>query len=96
MQPVRHALGALLLGQDRVEEALQVYRADLGLDRTISRASHHPESVWSLHGYVECLRRLGRHADAAAAQARLDFVAARADADIQTSCFCRVGKPYCG
>src|SRR5262249_16884976 len=34
MQPARHALGALLLEQDRVEEAAQVYRADLGLDHT--------------------------------------------------------------
>ena len=30
MQPPRHALGALLLEQDRLEEAAAVYRADLG------------------------------------------------------------------
>ncbi|WP_256667442.1 M48 family metallopeptidase [Pseudomonas sp. ANT_J28] len=58
MQPVRHALGALLLEQGRVEEALQAYRADLGLDNTLSRASWHLDNVWSLHGYAECLRRL--------------------------------------
>ena len=32
MQPTRHALGALLLEQNRLDEAESVYRADLGLD----------------------------------------------------------------
>src|SRR6516225_10937333 len=31
MQPIRHALGALLLEQDRAAEAEAVYREDLGL-----------------------------------------------------------------
>ena len=92
MQPARHALGALLLEQGRVEEAAQVYRADLGLDKTLSRASQHPENVWSLHGYVECLHRLGQHAEATAMQARLDLAVARADVEIKASCFCRVGN----
>jgi tetratricopeptide (TPR) repeat protein len=91
MQPARHALGALLLEQGHVEAALQVYRADLGLDNTLSRASQHPDNVWSLHGYVECLHKLGRHAEAAAAQMRLDLALARADVGISASCFCRVG-----
>ncbi|MCW8278849.1 hypothetical protein IMF27_27800 [Pseudomonas sp. PCH199] len=95
MQPVRHALGALLLEQGRVEEALQAYRADLGLDNTLSRASWHLDNVWSLHGYVECLKRLGRDAEAAAAQIRLDLAMARADMSITASCFCRVGKGCC-
>ena len=91
MQPVRHALGALLLEQGRVEEAAEVYRADLGLDSSLSRASQHPDNVWSLHGYVECLHRLGEHAGAASMQRRLDLAAARADVEIGASCFCRVG-----
>ncbi|HEF4762892.1 TPA: tetratricopeptide repeat protein [Pseudomonas putida] len=95
MQPVRHALGALLLEQGRVEEALQAYRADLGLDHTLSRASWHLDNVWSLHGYVECLNRLGREAEAAAAQVRLNLAQARADVEISASCFCRVGKGCC-
>jgi tetratricopeptide (TPR) repeat protein len=95
MQPARHALGALLLEQGRVEEAAQVYRADLGLDNTLSRASQHPENVWSLHGYVECLHRLGKHAEATALQARLDLAVARADVEITASCFCRVGNRCC-
>lgn len=89
MQPTRHALGALLLEQGHAQEAAQVYRADLGLDHTLSRAAWHPDNVWSLHGYVECLHRLGEHAQAAAAQNRLDLAMARADVHINASCFCR-------
>ncbi len=60
MQPARHAYGALLLEQGRVAEAEPVYRADLGLDATLARACQHPGNVWSLHGYHECLIRLGK------------------------------------
>ena len=60
MQPTRHALGALLLEQGQVEEAEAVYRADLGLDGTLARACQHPDNVWSLHGFHECLTRLGK------------------------------------
>ena len=69
MQPTRHALGALLLEQGRVEEADAVYRADLGLDDTLPRACQHPDNVWSLHGYHECLFRLGKDDEARAHQA---------------------------
>ncbi|HQV29531.1 MAG TPA: tetratricopeptide repeat protein [Thermoflexales bacterium] len=95
MQPARHALGALLLEQGRAAEAEQVYRADLGLDGALSRPSQHPENVWSLHGYVECLHTLGKHAEAAVMQPRLDLALARADAGINASCFCRVGESCC-
>ena len=64
MQPTRHALAALILEQDRVEEATAVYRADLGYDGTLSRACQHPDNVWNLHGYHECLGRLGRSSEA--------------------------------
>jgi hypothetical protein len=73
-----------------------VYRADLGLDVTLSRASRHPNNVWSLHGYVECLHRQGKHAEAAATQARLDLAVARADVEITASCYCRIGDVCCG
>lgn len=95
MQPARHALGALLLEQGRVEQAAQVYRADLGLDNTLSRASQHPHNVWSLHGYAECLQRLGKHAELSAVQPRLDLAMGRADEGISASCFCRVGNGCC-
>jgi tetratricopeptide (TPR) repeat protein len=90
MQPARHALGALLLEQGRVEEAESVYRADLGLDGTLSRACQHPENVWSLHGLHESLMRLGKHAEASIIKPRLEVAAARADVPIKSSCFCRL------
>ena len=90
MQPARHALGALLLEQDRVEEAEAVYRADLGLDRTLSRACQHPENVWSLHGLHEALRRLDRHAEADLVKPALVLASARADVPIVSSCYCRL------
>ena len=90
MQPARHALGALLLEQGRVEEALAEYRADLGLDPVLKRSSQHPDNVWSLSGYHECLERTGQHELAAVAQQRLALARARADMPVQTSCFCRL------
>jgi tetratricopeptide (TPR) repeat protein len=91
MQPPRHALGALLLEQGHADDAAEVYRADLGLDTTHSRVSQHPDNVWSLHGYVECLRLLGKHDEVAAVQRRLDLAMARADPEVHSSCFCRLG-----
>jgi hypothetical protein len=90
MQPTRHALGALLLERGRVEEAEAVYMADLGLDGTLARACQHPENVWSLHGYHECLMRLGKHAEAHIIKQRLDIAAAWADLPIKSSCLCRM------
>ncbi|MEM7120073.1 MAG: hypothetical protein AAF563_02275 [Pseudomonadota bacterium] len=90
MQPTRHALAALLMEQERIDEAAEVYRADLGLDDTLSRACQHPDNVWSLHGYHECLRRLGRDEEANMIKQRLDLAVARADVPIKSSCFCRL------
>lgn len=90
MQPTRHALGALLLEQGHVEEAEAVYRADLGLDDTLSRACQHPENVWALHGYHECLQRLGRDPEARMIKQRLDLALARTDVPIVASCACRL------
>ena len=92
MQPTRHALGALLLEQGHAADAAEVYRADLGLDPTLSRACQHPDNVWSLAGYHECLQRLGRAEEAGLIKQRLDLANARADAPVQSSCFCRLGK----
>ncbi len=90
MQPARHALGALLLEQGRVEEAEAVYRADLGLDDTLIRACRHPENVWGLHGFHECLVRLGKTNEAAIVAPRLALAQARADVPIKASCLCRL------
>lgn len=97
MQPTRHAYGALLLEQGRVEEAAAVYAADLGLDPTLSRSCQHPGNVWSLHGYHECLTRLGRDEEATIIGRQLQFARARADVPIEASCACRLdaGGPDC-
>ena len=90
MQPARHAYGALLLEQDHVEEAEAVYRADLGLDDTLPRPCQHPGNVWSLHGYHECLTRLGKHEQAQIIQQQLKVALARADIRVPASCYCRL------
>jgi tetratricopeptide (TPR) repeat protein len=90
MQPARHALGALLLEQGRAEEAEAVYRADLGLDDTLARPCQHPGNVWSLHGYHECLTRLGKHEQAGIIGQQLRIAVAYADVPIRSSCFCRL------
>jgi tetratricopeptide (TPR) repeat protein len=90
MQPTRHAYGALLLEQGRIEEAAQVYAADLGLDPTLARPCQHPRNVWSLHGYHECLQRLGRTAEATIIGQQLELARARADVPIEASCACRL------
>lgn len=90
MQPARHAYGALLLEQGEVEAAAVVYAADLGLDDTLPRACQHPNNVWSLHGYHECLMRLGRGEEAAQLRPQLDRALALADVEITSSCFCRL------
>lgn len=90
MQPTRHAYGALLLEQDHVEEAARTYAADLGLDPTLSRPCQHPNNVWSLHGYHECLQRLGRTEEAVIIGRQLELAKARADVPILASCACRL------
>jgi tetratricopeptide (TPR) repeat protein len=90
MQPARHAYGALLLEQGLLTEAEAVYRADLGLDGTLARACQHPGNVWSLHGYHECLTRLGKTELAGVVEQQLKIAAARADVPITSSCYCRL------
>lgn len=92
MQPTRHALGALLLEQGRTEEAEAVYRADLGLDDTLARANQHPNNVWSLHGYHECLERLRKTAEADALAPQLEAAISRADVLVRSSCACRMSE----
>ena len=91
----RHAYGALLLEQGRVTEAEAVYRADLGLDGTLPRACHHPGNVWALHGYHECLVRLGKQEQARIIGQQLELAAAAADVPVTASCACRLG-PHAG
>jgi len=89
MQPSRHALGALLLEQGHLEEAEAVYRQDLGLDQTLSRACQHPGNLWSLHGLHECLTRRGETVEALHIKQQLDKALARAEVPVHASCYCR-------
>ncbi|WP_105972432.1 hypothetical protein [Streptomyces geranii] len=95
MQPTRHAYGALLLEQGRVAEAEAVYRADLGLDDTLPRAVQHPGNVWALHGFHECLVRLGKVGEARIVAQQLKIAVAVADVPIEASCFCRLDVGCC-
>jgi tetratricopeptide (TPR) repeat protein len=90
IQPVRHALGALTLERDRVEEAEQAYREDLGLAGDLPRACIHPDNIWSLKGLDECLRRRGAAdtAEAKTIRQRLKLAAARSDLPVGASCHC--------
>ena len=88
MQPARHALGALLLEQGRVAEAEAVYREDLGLGGQLSRATVHPDNVWSLKGLHDCLAARGEAVEIVQLRQRLDLARARADRAVGASCFC--------
>lgn len=82
MQPARHALGALLLEQERFEEAESVFRADL---------KRHPENGWALLGLAECMRARGAEAQARDVDARIAKVWEKADVPLTVSCYCRLG-----
>ncbi|KAL5396637.1 hypothetical protein PMIN06_003970 [Paraphaeosphaeria minitans] len=89
MMPSRHAYAALLLEQGRIKEAAIAYAADLGLDDHIIRARQHPNNVWALQGYFECLGKLGRIEEAKIIGQQLQVAQAVADVDVQSSCYCR-------
>ncbi|KAF2265738.1 hypothetical protein CC78DRAFT_552756 [Lojkania enalia] len=89
MQPTRHAYAALLMEQGRVEEALEAYAADLGFDETLPRARQHPNNVWALHGFHECLVKLGRTEEAKIIKQQLTLATAVADVTVKASCYCR-------
>ncbi|KFY19777.1 hypothetical protein V491_04224 [Pseudogymnoascus sp. VKM F-3775] len=90
MQPVRHAYAALLMEQGHLEDAARTYRADLGMDNSVIRPRRHPNNVWSLHGYHECLVRLGRMDEVAVIEQSVRLAVAVADVSIKASCFCRL------
>eukprot|EP00913_Durusdinium_trenchii_P028369 g26597.t1 len=72
MQPVRHALGALLLADGRAAEAETVYRADL---------VRHPNNAWSLLGLQQSLEAQGKTSAAKAIAARVRKAWSRSDID---------------
>ncbi len=89
MHPPRHALGALLIEQGRVEEAVMHYEDDLGIGNRLPRCAQHPDNIWALHGYHEGLTKLGRIDEATAIKPRLDELMRQSDIEIKSSCCCR-------
>lgn len=79
MQPVRHALGALLLAEKRFTEAEQVYREDL---------ERHPNNAWSLLGLQQALGLQGEVDAAEALSAEVQRAWERADVKPVASCYC--------
>ncbi|KAL4934624.1 uncharacterized protein BDV17DRAFT_297067 [Aspergillus undulatus] len=92
MLPARHAYAALSLEQGHIEQAAQAYAEDLGLVPTPKRAHQHPNNVWALHGYHECLVLWGRLEEAANIKDQLDLALKGVDVEITSSCFCRLGN----
>jgi tetratricopeptide (TPR) repeat protein len=89
MQPVRHALGGLLLEQGRVEEAEPLFKQDLGFALDYPRRRARLNNVWGLQGLHECFTRLGKTAELAFIQPGHDIALASADIPVNVSCFCR-------
>ena len=81
MQPARHALGALLVEQQRYAEAERVYRADL---------QRHPKNPWALHGLAECLSAQDKADESARYRAEFEIACQRSDVPIDRSCYCRL------
>ncbi|KAK8846886.1 hypothetical protein IAR55_005976 [Kwoniella newhampshirensis] len=92
MQPPRHALAGLKLEQGLVGEALDIYATDLGLNQKLSRPLQHPNNVWALHGYHECLVTLERTEEAKAVEGQLATALSLADIPVYASCFCATGN----
>ncbi|SMQ48146.1 unnamed protein product [Zymoseptoria tritici ST99CH_3D7] len=100
MQPVRHALGGLLLEQGRVAEAERVFREDLGCAEGYPRRKAKLNNVWGLQGLHESLVRGGKEDEARLVKPGLDVAMAGADVELNVSCFCRLekvgqGKGFC-
>ena len=80
MQPVRHILGALLLEQGHVEEAEEVYRADIDLWK---------DNMWGLLGLKLCLEaKGGAEEELAEVTALFNERSSRADIVPAKTCFC--------
>lgn len=79
MQPVRHALGALLLAGNQLVEAELVYRTDL---------KRHPNNAWSLLGLQQALQKQGKQTEVDAMTESVKTAWARADVTPKASCYC--------
>jgi tetratricopeptide (TPR) repeat protein len=82
LQPIRHALGALLMAAGRYAEAEEVYEADL---------ARNPRNGWGLLG-LEKARRAQRETEGLAELVRMRKSSwSRADVAPTSSCYCEPG-----
>lgn len=82
MVPPRHALAALLLEQNHIDESIQVYNDDL---------KTYKNNLWSLRGLLVCLQKSSACPnEIKKIEAKLKEVSKRADFDPTASCFCAV------
>jgi tetratricopeptide (TPR) repeat protein len=79
MQPVRHALGALLLADGKAAQAEAVYQADL---------VRHPNNAWALLGLQQALQAQGKIKEAEAVAGAVTKAWERADVVPVASCYC--------
>jgi tetratricopeptide (TPR) repeat protein len=83
IHPVRHALGAVLLQENRADDAERVYREDL---------ARLPENGWALFGLARSLHLQGKPQDAMEVDARFRQVWSDSDIQITSSCYCQPAK----
>eukprot|EP00298_Acanthocystis_sp_HF-20_P001498 c11910_g1_i1.p1 GENE.c11910_g1_i1~~c11910_g1_i1.p1 ORF type:complete len:550 (+),score=209.77 c11910_g1_i1:20-1669(+) len=79
MQPVRHALGALLLEQNHIDESMTVFEKDL---------QKYPENMWSLHGLCGCLKKQNKTKEHAEMLIRFQNASKRSEVTVNAACFC--------
>ena len=82
MLPSRHALGALLLEQNKPQEAAEVYRQDLTVNKN---------NMWALFGLTKCLKAGAPPLPGetlAALHAKFKDASKRADIKFDHTCFC--------
>ncbi|WP_145370678.1 tetratricopeptide repeat protein [Maioricimonas rarisocia] len=82
LQPVRHALGALMMAGGRFAEAEKVYEEDL---------ERNPRNGWSLLGLEKSRRAQGKTDDLSRLTRERAKAWARADVSPTSSCYCEPG-----
>jgi tetratricopeptide (TPR) repeat protein len=81
-----------------VKAAAGLYESDLGFNEKLPRVQRHPNNVWALRGYVECLDRSGElEVEIGSERSKevremLRRAEAGADVEVKASCACRVEK----
>jgi len=107
MMPTRHALGALLIEQGHIDEALTVLREDLGeiVPQTWDEKkcgpfyNKHPNNLWALTGLVRIRRKKGDFEKLKDEEARLERASAGAKIEDHLGktvvCFCENGRGIC-